>query len=175
MSGTTAISSWWKGAPGARSLAVVASCVGILCVAGRSRAQQSRPSDSITYERTEPDKRLVVGGIALFGLTYGPSLVIAGTSGYPADKNLYAPIVGPWVDLASRGPCGAGHEISCDTERAYKVLLVANGVGQALGALQIISGFAFPVHKTAHDATTVVVSPQLGFTMVGVQASGNFY
>jgi len=77
-------------------------------------------------------------GGTLFFAAFVPSFIVARTSERAADEWLYAPVVGPWIDLAQRGACNA--RFGCDGEAAYKVLLVANGVAQGIGMLGIVSG-----------------------------------
>ena len=83
-----------------------------------------------------PNRHLLVSGIVVFGASYGAAAVVAGASEHRGDDNLYAPLVGPWIDLADRGHCGPG----CD-DTGNRVLLVFDGVLQAVGAISIISAF----------------------------------
>jgi hypothetical protein len=71
--------------------------------------------------------------------------VVAGSNSRSDDDRLWIPVAGPWMDLANREPCGelAGGG-SCGSENTYKVLLVADGVLQGIGALQVLGGFLFP-------------------------------
>src|SRR5580692_3680226 len=51
-----------------------------------------------------PDWAVLGSGLLVFGGTYTASLVVAATSTHAGDKGLYAPIVGPWLDIANRCP-----------------------------------------------------------------------
>jgi hypothetical protein len=97
---------------------------------------------------TGPNGTLLRSGVFTLGLAYVPALVVAIESDVSADKHLYAPIVGPWFDLASRDECRG----DCDGETVNKVLLVTDGVFQGLGALQILGSFMWP------ETSTVAVS-----------------
>jgi len=74
----------------------------------------------------------------------------------------------------------------CDRENTYKVLLVADGVLQGLGALEILGGLLFPETKTVMVAEegasrgpprpfspTVHLSPaRVGYSGYGIAAVG---
>ena len=81
------------------------------------------------------------------------------------------------MDFADRGPCGGMDQNGCDTETGYKALLVADGVIQGIGALEIVSAFVFP-ETTAVMASTephVGLSPtRIGRNGYGVVAVGAF-
>ncbi len=101
-------------------------------------------------ETTGPDLRRIGGGIVVFGISYGVSVVVAASSGHQGDSHLYVPIVGPWLDFGDRGHCPQTG--SCDGETTNRVLLVADGIFQAVGALSVVSGFLF--QKTSDVTTT---------------------
>lgn len=128
-------------------------------------------------EETVPNTGLIASGVILFGASYASSLVVAaGTSDYDRDKKLYIPVAGPWMDLSERkGECGHGNNApSCNHEDLYDVLLVADGIAQGVGALQILGGFVFPVHRTVVTEAKVVITPRLSPNMLGVSAIGLF-
>src|SRR3954471_14722162 len=54
---------------------------------------------------TLPNRFLLRSGVFTLSAAYVPSLVVAIESDREADNHLYAPIVGPWFDLAARGNC----------------------------------------------------------------------
>jgi hypothetical protein len=88
---------------------------------------------------------------------------------------LYAPVAGPWLDLANRGECPPSS--SCGNETAYKALLIADGVLQGVGVLQVISGLLFPVtHSvtTVESAVHVRIVPRVGREGYGLTAVGTF-
>jgi hypothetical protein len=126
---------------------------------------------------TGPNRRLIGSGLVTFGLSYIPALVVAGTSDVSADHHLYVPIAGPWLDLGDRPGCGAGH-IGCDTETTYKVLLVFDGIFQAVGAVTTVTGFLSPERHVVTTAKlnkpSVHVAPSNVASGYGVLAFGNF-
>ena len=97
-----------------------------------------------------PNRRLLVSGIVLFGGLYGASAVVAGESNHQGDNNLYAPLVGPCDDLADRGHCAG----DCTGETGNRILLVLDGIFQAVGVVSIISAFAAPETRVTTVTTT---------------------
>jgi hypothetical protein len=126
-----------------------------------------------------PNAMLFKSGLFVFGIPYGASVVVAATSNRDEDKNLYIPVVGPWVDFGNRQTCGNVGTPSCSGETAVKVLLAADGIFQALGAIELVSSFLI------HDNTAVVAKQEekprfmmapglVGATGYGLSAAGTF-
>lgn len=127
---------------------------------------------------TGPNRWMIESGLATFGLSYIPSLIVAGTSDVSADHHLFVPLAGPWLDLGDRPGCGAGH-IGCDTETTYKVLLVVDGLFQSIGAITAVTGFLTPEHRevittSEIDKPTLRVVPSNVATGYGLTAFGSF-
>lgn len=130
------------------------------------------PRDVITYEESMPNGALIGSGLTMFGFSYIPSVVVAAASQRPGDDSLYVPVAGPWMNLANRDKaCPSGH---CPGDAVNKVLLVADGVFQSLGALQVLGGFLFPTTRTVTQVAGVHVLPSVGINQVGLSASGSF-
>jgi hypothetical protein len=132
-----------------------------------------------TSQATGPSWAMVGSGAAIFGASYLTVVVVGATSGLNADRTLFVPIAGPWVDLTQRPGCPASG--SCSAETTNKVLLVADGISQAIGALTIVGGFLTTAHRTktvtrtADLRPTVRLSPaQLGNGGYGMMALGTF-
>jgi hypothetical protein len=132
-----------------------------------------------TSQATGPSLAMVGSGVAIFGLSYVPAVVVGAASGLNADRALFVPLAGPWIDLTQRPGCPAG--ASCNAETTDKVLLVADGIFQAIGALTIVGGFLTPAHgtktvtKTSDLRPTVRFSPaQLSNGGYGMMALGTF-
>lgn len=176
--------------------ALAGAVIGSLAFATTARAQdtvvvqpsQPAPATSTTVvqpapttyaeSRTEyagPNRALIASGLLTFGITYGASAIVASTSNLDADKRLYIPVVGPWLDLSQRPDCGPALDRSCDGETTNKVLLVADGIFQSLGVLQVIGGFLMPETRTVSTTTTakVKVIPTAG-RMTGLAVVGQF-
>lgn len=119
-----------------------------------------------------PNAYLFSSGLITTGLSYTPALIVAINSDRDEDKYLYAPFVGPWLDLAARD---GGSKV--DT-----TLLVVDGVFQTIGALQIIGSFIFTGGSaTASSASspsvaqrTVVAPAKVAGEGYGLVAVGTF-
>ncbi|MGO9839272.1 MAG: hypothetical protein ACLP1X_34250 [Polyangiaceae bacterium] len=135
-------------------------------------------TERTTSQATGPSMAMVGSGVGIFALSYLPAVVVGATSGLNADRALFVPIAGPWIDLTQRPGCAPG--VSCNGEDTAKVFIVVDGVFQAIGALTIIGGFL----STAHETTTVrtadlrptlhLTPAQMGQGGYGMQAIGTF-
>jgi hypothetical protein len=109
------------------------------------------PARPVGAERTEfvtPNAVwLAGGGMAILG-AYIPGLVVAASSDHDGDKWLYAPIIGPWFDLATRG-CDDNEidRTNCGTNGFDRAALIGSGSLQALGVLAVIGSFAMPQRR----------------------------
>ncbi len=121
-----------------------------------------------------PNGPLLTTGIGAFGVTYVASIVGAAVSTRDAYKNLYMPVVGPWIDLSDRGcstanPCGNNEGLS-------KAMIITSGVAQGAGALLIIGSFFIPESTKTETKTTTAswkLTPTFG-SQNGVAAVGTF-
>jgi hypothetical protein len=147
-----------------RFLAAAAVTASLVTFSGsRAEAQEVRPPAAAGPTRQ------IVGGAMLAG-AYVPSFIVAAESGRKGDHALYAPVVGPWIDLGVRGGCGP---VSCTTEGLYKTLLVADGVVQGLGLLAVVIPTAArtPVLTIAGARITPARISRDGY---GISAVGEF-
>jgi hypothetical protein len=121
---------------------------------------------------------MVGSGIGTFALSYLPAVVVGATSGLDADRTLFVPLAGPWMDLTQRPRCGP--IVSCNTEDTAKVLLITDGVFQAIGAISIVGGFLTTTRETrtvraADTRPTLRIAPaSVGGKGYGVIALGSF-
>jgi hypothetical protein len=135
-------------------------------------------SETVT-ERGGPSRAELSSGLLTLGLTYGAGVVVAATSGRDADHRMFVPVAGPWMALFDRGDCSVAGR-SCATETAYDVLIVADGIGQALGSLMIIGAFLHPEERTVTRSTTALAKPTIHLapaavsTGYGLAALGTF-
>jgi hypothetical protein len=106
-------------------------------------------ADQPYRDETRPNRGLFMSGLIAAGVPYIASVVVAATSGHVGDRDLYIPVVGPYIDVGNRGGCPASG--SCGTEILNKTLLVVDGVVQSVGALEILGSFLFP--ETVRIAT----------------------
>lgn len=88
-----------------------------------------------------PHRSLVALGLGLFGVAFTASAITGGVSDRPSDRWLFAPVVGPWVDLSKRDcsarPCGSNDDVA-------KSFVVASGLAQAAGLGVLLWGLLTP-------------------------------
>jgi hypothetical protein len=113
-------------------------------------------SETVT-ERGGPSGAELGSGVLTLGLTYGAAAIVAAESPQAADHRMFIPVAGPWMALANRPSCGGSTQPSCGTETTYSVLIVADGIGQALGSILIVGAFLHP--ETVSRTTTVSEEP----------------
>jgi hypothetical protein len=131
---------------------------------GSRRAESADPT---------PNADLIASGLFTLAVPYVASVVVATESQRQGDYYLYTPVAGPWLDLSHREDCPPTG--SCANETAYKILLVADGVLQGFGALEILSGFLFPeTHPQSAEAPRVRVVPTVAGGGPGMTAVGRF-
>jgi hypothetical protein len=158
---------------GIRRCAAGALALSLLGVAATASAQQNVvvAEEGGGYEG--PNAYLFSSGLITTGLSYTPALIVAINSDRSEDKYLYAPFIGPWMDLAARD---GGSKV--DT-----TLLVVDGVFQTIGALQIIGSFVFTggnggsassASSTSVASQTVVAPARLPGEGYGLVALGRF-
>jgi hypothetical protein len=104
-------------------------------------------------ERRGPSWGLLSSGLFVFAGTYTASFVVAATSSHAGDQALYAPIVGPWLDIANRCPGG------CNGDLGNKVLLGFDGVFQTIGLLSVASAFLLPSRRSRPVAARTETAP----------------
>jgi hypothetical protein len=131
-------------------------------------------SDVVVREEAVPNAGLILSGSLMLGITYTSSLIVGASSERDSDKHLYVPLAGPWIDLADRGGCDDAGGTGCDNETRNKVLLVADGIFQGIGAAQIVGGFAFPRRRVVAKTADVRIVPNVGRAGYGLTASGTF-
>jgi hypothetical protein len=142
-------------------------------VAAPARAEDPHADRVVT---SGPDRSLLRSGVWTLGLSYAPALVVGITSSLPEDRYLLAPVAGPWLDLGMRD-CD-----ECSHESLNKILLVADGIVQGIGALEIAGAFLF--WETRVESARVSTPSGGGFQLrlrpgrfagaYGLEANGTF-
>ena len=143
---------------------VVAASWGGLAQADDTTAPSEAPAQTKSETVTQkggPSTAMLTSGIVTFGVTYAAAAIVAGESNRSADKNMFVPVAGPWMAMFNRGGCGGSSGRDCNTETTYKVLIVADGIGQALGALMFIDAFLNPETITTSRTTTASEKPKV--------------
>jgi hypothetical protein len=123
-----------------------------------------------TSQATGPSWAMVGSGLAIFGLSYVPATLVGAESGLNADRALFVPLAGPWIDLTQRPGCAPG--TSCNTENTDKVLLVVDGIFEGIGALTIVGGLLTPAHRTKTVTTSADLRPTLHFSPAQIGNGG---
>jgi hypothetical protein len=116
-----------------RRFAAGALTTALVSIGATASAQQTVVVDDDDAGARGPNAFLFNAGLITTGLSYTPALVVAVNSDRSEDKYLYAPFVGPWLDLGARE----------DDSKVNRTLLVVDGVFQTIGALQLIASFMF--------------------------------
>lgn len=134
------------------------------------------PAGSETSTEHRPNKTLLSTGVGLFVVSYVPSLVAGAVSPRDSDKDLFIPVVGPWMDLGNRGcdtrDCGSREDIN-------KAMLITSGVVQGAGVLLGLGSLLIPETTTTTTKRTtakaeVKVLPVSFGAGAGVGAIGRF-
>lgn len=121
------------------------------------------PGGERVHERTVehwPNPSLLSTGTGLFIFGYGPSVAAAVVSPRDADRRLFIPVAGPWMDLNNRGcnartPCGRHEDLA-------RGLIVTSGVVQGAGVLLALGSLMIPETTTVRERTmTKQVKPEV--------------
>ena len=116
-----------------RTVAAGALGLALLGFGATASAQQAVVVDDDDGGNTGPNPFLFNSGLIVTGLSYTPALIVAVNSDRSEDKYLYAPFVGPWLDLAARD----------DDSKVNKTLLVVDGVFQTIGLIEIVASLMY--------------------------------
>jgi hypothetical protein len=134
------------------------------------RYVEGRPIPPGYHAETRPRKGLVISGSIVFGIPYFLSLSVAASSKFTPDRWLYAPIVGPFVDLGNRkedcttiGNAPFGSTTTCKDDSSERFFLMADGLMQVAGATMLILGLALPQHLLVRDDAPFVGSKRSQF------------
>ena len=114
-----------------RNLAAGAVAFALLTAGSDASAQQAVVVQDDDRGASGPNPFLFNSGLIVTGLSYTPALIVAVNSDRSEDKYLYAPFVGPWLDLAARD----------DDDKLNNTLLVVDGVFQTIGLIEIVTSF----------------------------------
>jgi hypothetical protein len=143
-----------------------------------STVDLSAPTDSppvVVRTHRFLNRPLFVSGLILFGGTYTASMIVGAESSREQDhKDLFYPVVGPWMDIGHRD-CNVN---VCSGEPGALTLLVLDGIGQGIGILAVLASVAIPervTRKYFFGSEKFTVSPvRLGYAAYGMGAHGSF-
>ncbi len=141
------------------------------------------PPPGIEGSRSETKDTLLGTGLFLLAVSYLPAVSVAASSSVAADQHLYAPLAGPWIDLAQRPVCSP--PANCEAEQTNRALLETSGILQGVGAFLTLVGLLTsddedlqhppPKHVNEAKSNPVHVTPtQFGSAGYGVAAFGKF-
>ncbi len=127
----------------------------------------------VVYNKQRPNKALLITGSAFLVGTYVTTAALAGANGPDADKNLYIPVVGPWLNLADRTTANGRAGDTRDT-----VLIAGSGVLQGAGAALLIASFfvpeKVPAARISAGNVKMQLTPTAGPGAGGLGAIGTF-
>jgi hypothetical protein len=162
-------------------LAFVVVVAGAVPRAARAQDLAAPPEPAVLPQATPqaatgPGTWLIDSGAAVFAASYLPAMVVGASSAQHADRALFAPIAGPWIDLAQLPPCTPG--VVC-ASTAARGLVIVDGVFQVLGVASFIAGLMTPapepVQLVAGARSTLRIAPaQVGAGAYGMVAFGTF-
>ena len=128
------------------------------------------------YQSVRPNKAYLYTGGALFLGSYATTATLTGIAANEdrpnVDRNLYIPVVGPWLHLADDGKT-AGNS-TADT-----ILVAGSGILQGAGVAMIIASFFVPERVPAAtiqagDVKMRVTPMSMGRAGSGLAAVGTF-
>jgi len=138
--------------------------------AAQPAAPPMGPSESKSYGG--PNIAVLVTGLLALGVGYFPALAISSSSTNQADGKLGVPVLGPWLDLGARNPCGPG-SVSCKVEPGNIALVAIDGAIQTWGLFATVASF-FVSSKSVPKSAFRVLPSQVGVGGYGVTAVGTF-
>jgi hypothetical protein len=119
---------------------------------------EGRPIPAGYHLETRARRGLVVSGPIIFGVPYLLSMSVAASSHYQPDRWLYAPVVGPFVNLATRADdcdpnnsSGSSNVTVCSGDSGIRFFLMLDGLMQTAGATLLVLGLALPQHLLVRD------------------------
>jgi hypothetical protein len=142
-------------------------------------AYDDRASADRAEYKYRPNRPLLFTGLGILVGTYGTSALVAAGSDRNEDKDLYVPVVGPWLNLAERD-CGLGE---CGQREDWnQAALIGSGVLQGVGlSLAVASLFvsedrdAKSFYKSSRATkSTAAAKPTIQLTPVNVRGGGGF-
>jgi hypothetical protein len=139
-------------------------------------AMTSSPSttgeSTVIYNRRTPNKAVLITGTSLLVGTYVTTAALAGGNGSVADKDLYIPIVGPWINIGDR-PSSTRSNSTRDT-----LLIAGSGVLQGAGAVMAVASFFIPekvpVARIQAGTVKMEIMPTAAAGTAGLGALGTF-
>lgn len=118
-----------------------------------------------------PNGPLLTTGLLTFFGGYATAFVTAAVSTRSDDRALYAPIVGPWIDIGTRRCRFEG--TACDTDDVERGLIIAMGIAQGIGLVLVGTSLVLP-EKRIVESAKIRFTPQFGPRNAGAAIVGTF-
>lgn len=123
------------------------------------RYVEGRPIPAGYHVETRARKGLIVSGSIIFGIPYLLSMSVAASSRHQPDRWLYAPVVGPFINLATRADdcnpngtsSGVSTTVTCTGDSGVRFFLMMDGLMQTAGATLFVLGLALPQTLLVRD------------------------
>lgn len=128
------------------------------------------PERETSYTTTSVNTPLILGGAIVFAGAYGASAWVANNSEHAGADRLWVPVAGPWLALNDWGDCDIENP-DCDETTTDKVLLIGDGVAQAVGLVAVVGGILSP---RQHVVDTSVAGVNFAPSRNGIVAFGSF-
>lgn len=128
--------------------------------------QQETRADTAGPKGWRPNRQLAIASTGVFAAGYLPAFVVAMANSKGTSGGLYAPVVGPWI------------EIGKDTSPGNRALLAFSGVLQGVGFIGVVSSFFIPESRTEKmpmvGSKKVSMTPAAGRGTYQLVAHGRF-
>ncbi len=158
-----------------RKLVTALAIAFVAALAASAVSTPAHAEEEVVATGYRPNRPLIASGFITFGIPYTVSVFVGATSPREEDRALFIPLVGPWIDLATRGGCPvlAG---DCRGETAAKAGLIVDGIFQGIGMITLVSGFLWRQEKVTYvkSAGLDAVAPFSTGSGGGLMAVGHF-
>jgi len=157
-----------------------ATALAMAITTGQSFAEETVVTGETVTEKLGPSRWMLFSGVLTFGASYGAAAIAATASDLDSDRRMFIPFAGPWLSLSDRGSCGDGGVRSCNADTTERVLIITDGVFQAIGGLTVIGAFLNPETRTvtrtaaSQDFHLRLTPSTLGRGGYGLAALGTF-
>lgn len=135
---------------------VSATMLAVTSTASMSFAQETPPSASTPYSYERPNRALLVTGASIFVTTYALTASFAAAGQRAADRDMFVPLAGPFMNLANRN-CARG----CTTDTRDTVLIATSGGVQLISVGLMVASVLFPEKVTVGHVAVGPVKMQI--------------
>ena len=152
--------------------AAMLACTSLAATSFADETPMPSGESTVVPGKQTPNKAILITGVSLLASTYVTTAAFADANGPIADRDLFIPIFGPWVNLKDRTPT-----TRANNERDA-FLIAGSGVLQGMAALMVVTSFfipeKLPAARVQAGNVNMVVTPQASAGGAGVGALGTF-